>query len=200
MLRHSTARCPTARPTRTTTAPSRTDNIGMNYDYPDGDYATRERISREHETYQQGLMWTSWPTIPACRQQVRERGQALGPGQGRVHRQRQLAAPALRARGPADGRRLRDDRARLPRASGVAEDSVGLARLQHGLAQRPALRRRDGAARNEGDVQVGVPAPYPISYRSIVPKAARVHEPARAGVPVGARTSPTARSAWSRCS
>src|SRR5204862_673957 len=28
-----------------------------------------------------------------------------------------------------------------------------------------------GFARNEGDVQVGVAGPYPVSYRSIVPKA-----------------------------
>ncbi len=27
-----------------------TDNIGMNYDYPDGDYATRDRIIQEHAT------------------------------------------------------------------------------------------------------------------------------------------------------
>jgi hypothetical protein len=30
---------------------------------------------------------------------------------------------------------------------------------------------QNGFARNEGDVQVGVPRPYPISYRSIVPRA-----------------------------
>src|SRR5690606_36690550 len=35
-----------------------TDNIGMNYDYPDGDYATREKIFAEHLTYQMCLMWT----------------------------------------------------------------------------------------------------------------------------------------------
>jgi hypothetical protein len=29
----------------------------------------------------------------------------------------------------------------------------------------------DGLVRNEGDVQVGVPGPYPVSYRSIVPTA-----------------------------
>ena len=40
----TTSRCQTARPTRTTTARFSTDNIGMNYDYPDGDYATREQI------------------------------------------------------------------------------------------------------------------------------------------------------------
>ena len=31
-----------------------TDFIGMNYDYPDGDYATRERIIKEHEDYARG--------------------------------------------------------------------------------------------------------------------------------------------------
>jgi hypothetical protein len=32
---------------------------------------------------------------------------------------------------------------------------------------------QSGWARNEGDVQVGVAGPYPVSYRSIVPKAAQ---------------------------
>ncbi|MCL4402965.1 MAG: FAD-dependent oxidoreductase, partial [Acidobacteria bacterium] len=35
-----------------------TDYIGMNYDYPDGDYATRERIIRRHELYTRGYLWT----------------------------------------------------------------------------------------------------------------------------------------------
>ena len=80
-----------------------TDDIGMNYDYPDGDYATREKIVAEHRDYQLGLMWTlaNDPRVPAA---LRDGGQPLGTGQGRVRRQRQLAAPALRARGPADDR------------------------------------------------------------------------------------------------
>ena len=32
------------------------DNIGLNYDYPDGDYATRERVITEHTDYTQGLL------------------------------------------------------------------------------------------------------------------------------------------------
>ncbi len=35
-----------------------TDHIGANYEYPDGDYATRDRIYRDHVEYQQGLMYT----------------------------------------------------------------------------------------------------------------------------------------------
>ncbi|HEV7222370.1 MAG TPA: FAD-dependent oxidoreductase, partial [Pirellulales bacterium] len=48
-----------------------TDDIGMNYDYPDGDYATREKIFAEHVAYQQGMMWflANDPRLP---QKVRD--------------------------------------------------------------------------------------------------------------------------------
>ncbi len=35
--------------------PFSTDNIGMNYGYPDGSYERRRKIIRDHEVYQQGL-------------------------------------------------------------------------------------------------------------------------------------------------
>ncbi|MCA9172805.1 MAG: FAD-dependent oxidoreductase, partial [Planctomycetales bacterium] len=43
-----------------------TDNIGMNYDYPDASYERREAIIAEHETYQKGFMWTlaNHPRVP----------------------------------------------------------------------------------------------------------------------------------------
>lgn len=34
------------------------DYIGNNYDYPEGDYQTRERIIKEQEIYKKGLLWT----------------------------------------------------------------------------------------------------------------------------------------------
>lgn len=37
--------------------PLSTDMIGMNYEYPDGDYATRERIWQEHVDYTKGLLY-----------------------------------------------------------------------------------------------------------------------------------------------
>src|SRR5438874_143477 len=54
-----------------------TDDIGSNYDYPDGDYATRERIWREHLDYTKGLMWTlaNHPRVPPV---VREHFQTWG--------------------------------------------------------------------------------------------------------------------------
>ena len=54
---------------------------------------------------------------PGVPETVRAGDGPLGPAEGRVHRQRPLAAPDLRPRGAADGRRLRDDRAPPPRRS-----------------------------------------------------------------------------------
>ena len=43
-----------------------TDFIGQNWDYPEADYATRAKIWKAHEDYQQGLMWTlaNHPRVP----------------------------------------------------------------------------------------------------------------------------------------
>jgi hypothetical protein len=37
--------------------PFSTDNIGMNYDYPEATYERRREIIKEHEDYQKGLMY-----------------------------------------------------------------------------------------------------------------------------------------------
>ena len=62
-----------------------TDNIGMNYDYPEGDYATREKIIQEHLAYQQGLMWTLayHPRVP---EEVRRAFPEIQASQGRICR------------------------------------------------------------------------------------------------------------------
>jgi hypothetical protein len=56
------------------------------------------------------------------------------------------------------------------RGQAVAEDAIGLAAY---TMDSHNCRRlvRDGHVENEGDVQVGGFPPYPIAYRSIVPKA-----------------------------
>ena len=116
-----------------------TDNIGMNYDWPEADYAAREKIFQEHLQYQQGLIWTliSNPRVP---EKIREEVSRWGLCKDEFHEIRRLAAPALRPRGPADGQRLRDDAAPLPgprRRRGRGRPG----RLHDGLAQRAALRR-----------------------------------------------------------
>ena len=64
-----------------------------------------------------------------------------------------------------------------------AEDPIALAAYTMDSHNCQRLVKGDHAE-NEGDVQAGGFPPYPISYRSIVPKAARVREPAGARLPL----------------
>ncbi len=144
-----------------------TDFLGANYDYPDGDHATRERIYRDHISYIGGLMWSlaNHPRVPEA---VRSHFQRLGlardeftdndnwPHQLYVREARRLISDYVMTQHNCQGRV-------------VAEDSVGLAAytMDSHNTQRYA---KDGRVWNEGDVQVGGFSPYPISYRSIVPK------------------------------
>ena len=47
--------------------PFSTDNIGMNYDYPEASYERRREILREHENYQKGWLYfiSTDPRVPA---------------------------------------------------------------------------------------------------------------------------------------
>ena len=146
-----------------------TDDIGMNYAYPDADYAARAKIIREHIDYQMGLMWTlaNHPRVP---EKVREHFTTWGmakdefvdndnwPQQLYVREARRLIGEYVMSEQNCRGRR-------------VAEDSVGLA--AYGMDSHNVQRyvTKDGTVLNEGDVQVGVAGPYPIAYRSLVPKA-----------------------------
>jgi hypothetical protein len=145
-----------------------TDYIGMNYEYPDGDYAMRERIIREHESYQQGLMWTlaNSPRVPV---KIREHFQTWGlardeftdndnwPRQLYVREARRMVSDYVMTQHNCQGRR-------------VAEDPVGLAAYTMDSHNVQRYVDEHGRVRNEGDVQVGGFPPYPISYRSIVTK------------------------------
>ncbi|HEX5102308.1 MAG TPA: FAD-dependent oxidoreductase, partial [Pirellulaceae bacterium] len=147
-----------------------TDNIGMNYDYPDGDYATRKKIVQEHIDYQQGLMWTlaNHPRVP---QSVRDHFTKWGlakdefldtdnwPHQLYVREARRMVGGYVMTQHNCQGRV-------------TAEDSVGLAAYTVDSHNIQRYVDANGHVRNEGDVQVGGFPPYPISYRSLVPKEA----------------------------
>ena len=146
-----------------------TDNIGMNYDYPDGDYATRDRILQDHVVYQQGLMWflANDPRLPeAVRREVGRWGLCRDefgdnggwPHQLYIREARRMISDYVMTQHNCQGRR-------------VAEDPVGLA--AYGMDSHNTQRWvKDGHAINEGDVQVHGFTPYPIAYRSIVPQRA----------------------------
>ncbi|WP_298864963.1 FAD-dependent oxidoreductase, partial [uncultured Gimesia sp.] len=144
-----------------------TDNIGMNYEYPNADYQKRAKIIQEHLAYQQGLMWTlaNHPRVPAA---VRKQFQTWKPAKDEF--QDTNGWPfQLYIR---EARRLVSEYVMTEKncmSELVAEDSVGMGAytMDSHNQQRYAI---NGRTLNEGDVQVGVPYPYPISYRSIRPK------------------------------
>lgn len=146
-----------------------TDDIGMNYAYPDGDYAIRAKIWQEHVDYQKGLMWTlaNHPRVP---EKVRQHYTTWGlakdefvdndnwPTQLYVREARRMIGAYVMIEQNCRGQK-------------VVEDAVGLAAYTMDSHNIQRYVTKDGHVLNEGDVQVGGFPPYPIAYRSIVPKA-----------------------------
>jgi hypothetical protein len=146
-----------------------TDFIGANYDYPDGDYATRERITREHEDYIKGFVYflaTSRRVPKALQEEMNRWGLAKDefvkngnfPTQMYVREARRMISDYVMTEADCRWQRKCEDPVGL---GAYNMDSHNCQRLVQG-----------GFVRNEGDVQEGVAGPYPVSYRSIVPAAA----------------------------
>lgn len=145
-----------------------TDFIGMNYDYPDGDYATRERIIQEHKDWQMGLMWT-YANDPRVPEKVRAAFKRFGLAKDEFldsgHWPRQIYV--------REARRMISDYVMSEkncRRVEVIEDSVGMGAYNMDSHNCQRYITKEGFVRNEGDIQIGT-KPYPISYRSIHPKA-----------------------------
>jgi FAD dependent oxidoreductase len=144
------------------------DNINFNYDWPDADYRAREKLFAEHLAYQQGFLWTlvNNPRVPEkIRQEVSRWGlckdefQATGgyPHQLYVREARRMVSDYVMTQQNCQGRV-------------TAADPVGLAAYTMDSHNVQRYVDTNGQVRNEGDVQVGGFSPFPISYRSIVPK------------------------------
>jgi hypothetical protein len=145
-----------------------TDFIGQNYAYPEGDYATREKIAKAHLRYQQGLMWTlaNHPRVPEeIRKEVARWGVTKDefvesggwPEQIYVREARRMVSAYVMTQHNCQGRE-------------VAMDSVGMAAYTMDSHNVQRYVDAQGFARNEGNIEVGGFPPYPISYRSIVPR------------------------------
>ncbi len=145
-----------------------TDNIGMNYTYPEATYEEREKIVQEHETYQKGLMWTlaNHPRVPeSIRQRMSQWGLAADEFTGNGNWPRELyIREARRMIGAYVTTELDCRRER------VAEDSVGLGSYNMDSHNVQRYITPEGTVQNEGDIQVSPGGPYVISYRSIIPR------------------------------
>lgn len=145
-----------------------TDFIGMNWDYPEADYATRERLWKAHEDWQKGLMWTlaNHERVP---QKIREVFQKIALAKDEFvdndNWPRQLYI--------REARRMISDYVMSEKnckRQVVIEDSVGMGAYNMDSHNIQRYITAEGFVRNEGDVQVGT-RPYPVSYRSIRPRA-----------------------------
>jgi hypothetical protein len=147
-----------------------TDFIGRNYAYPDADYPTRERIAQEHRDYILGMTYFL-STSPRLPQHVRDAISKWGLAKDEFVATGHFP-PQIYVR---EARRMISDYVMTEadcRWQRKVEDSVGLG--AYGMDSHNCQRIvQGGFVRNEGDVQVGVAGPYPVAYRSLVPKAAQ---------------------------
>lgn len=149
-----------------------TDFTGQNYDYPEASYTERKKIIEAHRNYQKGLMWSLayHPRMPAkirnlvsqwgtCKDEfLREDG---WQNQLYIREARRMVSDYVMTQHHCEGLK-------------VTTDAVGLA--AYGMDSHNIQRYVDhnGYVQNEGNVQASVGGPYPISYRSIIPKNSEI--------------------------
>jgi hypothetical protein len=148
--------------------PFSTDNIGMNYDYPEASYERRKEIIREHEDYQKGLMYflANDPQVPEeVRKEMSQWGLAKDefvdngnwPHQIYVRESRRMIGEYVMTEHDVLSKR------KVPEPVGMGSYTVDSHNVQRYV-------KPDGYVQNEGDIGVKTPQPYSISYRSLIPK------------------------------
>lgn len=144
-----------------------TDYVGYNYTWATNTYAGREQIRAAHENYIRGLLYfyaTSTNVPPNLNAEAQSWGLAKDeftdnggwPWQIYVREARRMVSDYVMIEQNALGSRLAPEPICLAR---YTIDSHGVQRLATG-----------NTARWEGSIGGSVPYPYPVSYRSIIPR------------------------------
>ncbi|HAV62150.1 MAG TPA: xanthan lyase [Verrucomicrobiales bacterium] len=150
--------------------PFSTDNIGMNYAYPEASYGERARILREHRDYQMGLMYfiANDPRVPEeVRSKMAQWGLAKDeftdnggwPRQIYVREARRMIGTFVMTENELLKKRP------TPESVGMGSYTIDSHNVQRYITP-------EGYVQNEGDIGVGLKAPYEIAYGSLVPKKA----------------------------
>ncbi|VAW24585.1 Probable xanthan lyase [hydrothermal vent metagenome] len=142
------------------------DYVGGNYEWPDGDYITREKIFQDHVSYQLGVMWflTHDKRIPE-----KWRNEFVKWGLPRdEYRETNGWTHQLYIR---EGRRMVSGYIMTEQnclGEKIPEYPIGIGsyNMDSHHCQMTVI---DGAVRNEGNVEVKV-NPYLIAYRAVTPK------------------------------
>lgn len=148
--------------------PFSTDNIGMNYDYPEATYERRKEILKEHENYQKGLMYflANDPRVPTdVRTEMQRWGLAKDeftdngnwPHQIYVREARRMTGLYVMTENDVLGKR------EVPKPIGMGSYTLDAHNAQRYI-------KEDGYVQNEGDIGVDPKSPYQVAYGSLVPK------------------------------
>jgi hypothetical protein len=147
--------------------PFSTDNIGMNYDYPNASYERRRDIIQEHERYQKGLMYfiANDPRVPRdVQDEFRTWGLAGDEFTDNGHWPHQIYVREARR---MIGAYVMTEHELLKRRP--TPDPVGMG--SYGIDSHNIQRyiTPEGVVQNEGDIGVSTNGPYQIAYGSLVP-------------------------------
>ncbi|NIP22298.1 MAG: FAD-dependent oxidoreductase [Phycisphaerae bacterium] len=148
--------------------PFSTDNIGMNYDYPEASYERRRQIIKEHEIYQKGLMYflANDRRVP---EDIREKMSKWGlakdeftdngnwPHQLYIREARRMTGHYVMTENDVL------DKRDVPQPVGMGSYTLDSHNVQRYV-------KPDGYVQNEGDIGVRPPKPYRIAYGSLIPK------------------------------
>jgi hypothetical protein len=148
--------------------PFSTDNIGMNYDYPEAGYQRRREIIKEHETYQKGWGYflANDPRVPQdVQEKMRQWGLAKDefvdngnwPHQLYIREARRMLGVYIMTENDVLCKR------EVPQPVGMGSYTMD----SHNVQRYVTL---EGYVQNEGDIGVHAPQPYRIAYGSLIPK------------------------------
>ncbi len=144
-----------------------TDYIGKNYGYPDGSYAERARIWKDHEDYQKGFYYflAHDPRVPeSLRLEMQQYGLARDEYIDTDHWPNQLYI--------REGRRMVGEFVATQKdlqTERTKPDAIGMGSYNSDSHNVQRFVNEKGFVENEGDVQVPV-KPYQLPYRSLTPK------------------------------
>ncbi|TDB63611.1 FAD-dependent oxidoreductase [Arundinibacter roseus] len=150
-----------------------TDMIGMNFAYPEADYETRQQIIQEHLDYTKGFLYFVGhdPRMPVhLREQMLEWGYPKDEylendhftPQLYIREARRMIGEYVMTQHNCENREV------VPDGIAMAAYSMDSHNCQRLIVKDPDTG--EAMVQNEGDVQVHGFHPYPISYRSLVPK------------------------------
>jgi hypothetical protein len=149
--------------------PFSTDNIGANWDYPEGSYERRREIITAHERYQQGWLYfiANDPRVPP---EIQAKMQTWGLPKDEFKDNGNWSHQLyIREARRMTGSYVMTENELLKKRP--TPDSVGMG--SYGIDSHNVQRyiTPEGFVQNEGDIGTSTKGPYEIAYGSLVPKA-----------------------------